>query len=103
MRVCLAVGDGLFRKGGCVIKKCVKPDVITVHAFRLPTLRERVEEHTRDGMDTLYLRPFRGASSHLSGSQMGENGTGGRGEHSTSRAVHRRVVLPAARASVRCR
>src|SRR6266566_8525016 len=57
MRVCLAVGDGLFRKGGCVIKKCVKPDVITVHSFRLPTLRERVEEHTRDGMDTLYICP----------------------------------------------
>ncbi len=57
MRVCLAGGDGLFRKGGCVMKKCVKPDVITVHSFRLPTLRERVEEHTRDGMDTLYICP----------------------------------------------
>ena len=39
------------------MKKCVKPDVITVHSFRLPTLRERVEEHTRDGMDTLYICP----------------------------------------------
>jgi hypothetical protein len=64
MRLFLAVGDVLFRKGGCVMKKCVKPDVSSVLSLRLPTLSERVEEHSRDGTDTLYICPDAWALRH---------------------------------------
>src|SRR5207302_2563419 len=46
---------------------------------------------------------FHTSSSHFLHAHTATHGTGGRGEQSTSRAVHPRVGLPAARASVRWR
>src|SRR5260370_16351666 len=45
------------------------------------------------------LLPFHGASPHFTHAQMVKGGTGGKGSQSTSLAVHRRFVLPAAMAA----
>src|SRR6266487_2400846 len=49
------------------------------------------------------LTPSRHDTPPTSGLQGAQAETGGNGQESTSRAVHRRLVLPAAIAGVRCR
>jgi hypothetical protein len=46
------------------MKKCEKPDMSSALSFRLLTLREWVEEHTRDGTDTRYICPVAWSLRH---------------------------------------
>jgi hypothetical protein len=93
-----AIGDGgEFDKPPV---KAIRAGCSTLDSPDRPSLPE-ARLHPSASADTFtdFLGPDTASTSGLCSAQAE---IGGNGQASTSRAVHRRVVLPAARASVRC-